>query len=119
MTVTDIRPPEDVPSFLEYWREAKNHSQSEPHIWRHLKKDGSIVDVEVKRTMIRFGGRKAALTLITDITEKFRAELRDLAFSKLGQRLSSSTTAEQAAKIIGEIASELFNCDSLSLGLCS
>jgi len=77
-------------------------------IWRHRKKDGSLIDVEIKWSPISFRGRPASLTMANDITERRRIEHRDAALSKLGQSLSSATSPEGAAEIIRSIADDLF-----------
>ncbi len=43
-------------------------------IWRHLKRDGSIIDVEVTTHELEFDGRRARLALALDITERRTAE---------------------------------------------
>jgi len=88
-------------------------------VWQHRKKDGSIIDVELKWSPIVFRGRAASLTMAIDVTERKRVEHRDAAFAKLGQKLSSSTSPADAARIIGEVADDLFQWDSLTLDLCS
>ena len=54
-----------------------------------------------------FQGRFAALTMATDVTERRRVEHRNTIFSKLSHRLSSATTASEAAMIICEAADAL------------
>ena len=41
---------------------------------RHRRKDGSLVDVEVRANVISYGGREAMCMLIRDVTERRRAE---------------------------------------------
>ncbi|HYG34583.1 MAG TPA: PAS domain S-box protein, partial [Clostridia bacterium] len=47
-----------------------------------------------------------------DITERRRVEKQHTAFAQLGYRLSGATTAPEAAKIILDIASDLFGWDA-------
>ena len=54
-----------------------------------------------------------------DITERKRAENLGTAFSKLGLRLSSATTAMEAARIIADEGDKLFGWDACNLQLCS
>lgn len=73
MTVADIRPPEDVPKLLE------NISQVDVGIefagvWQHLKKDGTIIDVEITSYALIFDSRKAELVLAHDVTCRLQAE---------------------------------------------
>lgn len=59
------------------------------------------------------------LGTVLDITQRKRAEDASAAFSKLGQRLSSATTAVEAARIIADEADKLFGWDACNLQLCS
>jgi PAS domain S-box-containing protein len=73
MTVLDIRPPEDVPAV----RDRVLHYEEKrrlPNEWRHLTKDGRLIDVEVTGQKISFEGREALIILANDITERKRAE---------------------------------------------
>jgi two-component system, cell cycle sensor histidine kinase and response regulator CckA len=77
MTIKDIRPAEDVPALLDVVRNIPcgfNTSIT----WRHLKKDGTIIDVEVTSHSLIFAGRSARIALANDITERKQAaeELR-------------------------------------------
>ena len=40
--------------------------------WRHRKKDGSIINVEITSHQLDFGGRSAEFVLANDITERKR-----------------------------------------------
>lgn len=71
MTAKDIRPPEDVPRFLEAVPLAQDSLRIEG-IWRHLKKDGSIIDVEIGLYSFMSNGRRARLAVVNDVTEPRR-----------------------------------------------
>ena len=71
--ITDIRPQEDVPSLTESVR-ADNESAEDSGPWRHRKKSGEIIDVQIRSYPLKFGGRSARLVVATDVTEKKRAE---------------------------------------------
>ena len=73
MTLKDIRPSEDVPALLEDLRSGTS-SLGERNIWRHLKKDGTLIDVEITSQIFDWAGRPAGLILATDITERKRIE---------------------------------------------
>ncbi|MDQ3818402.1 MAG: PAS domain S-box protein, partial [Acidobacteriota bacterium] len=74
MTIKDIRPPEDVPALLDT---VARHSGGIDNVgnWRHVKKDGRIINVEITSHKLTFAGRPAQLVLVNDITERMRAEL--------------------------------------------
>jgi PAS domain S-box-containing protein len=123
MTLRDIRPPSEVPAMLEYAH--KLVAEETPTklglagVWVHRKKDGNLIDVEIKWSTISFKGRAASLTMANDITERKRIEHRDAALSQLGQSLSSATSAMEAAQIIKQVAHELFVWDAFTLDLYS
>ncbi|MCU1449061.1 MAG: hypothetical protein JWP02_1231, partial [Acidimicrobiales bacterium] len=73
MTIRDIRPPEDVQA-LESDVEREGHAQQYARLWRHCKKGGALIDVQVQAHALRFEGRDAWLVQATDVTEKHRAE---------------------------------------------
>ncbi len=45
-----------------------------PGIWRHVRKDGSHIDVEVTTHDVNFDGRRARLELANDVTERIKAQ---------------------------------------------
>src|SRR6266849_6313489 len=73
MTIADIRLPEDVPALEEALRNASRRFVS-PGIWRHRKKNGSLIDVKVTSNAIEFEGHDARLVLAEDITAQSRLE---------------------------------------------
>lgn len=87
------------------------------HIWRHRRKSGDIIEVDVIWSPMAFQGHFSALALATDVTERRRAEHRNLIFSKLSHRLSTVRTAAEAAQIISEAADALFEWDNFTLDL--
>ena len=88
-------------------------------VWRHRKKDGTLIDAEIKWSPISFQGRLASLSMVTDVTERKRIEHRDAALSKLGQSLSSATSPAEAAQIIKAVTDDLFHWDVFTLDLYS
>src|SRR5438270_8194673 len=69
MTLKDIRPTEDVPALLDDINRAE-----EGAVWRHHKKDGSIIDVAITANDFEWNERPARLVLAINITERKRAE---------------------------------------------
>src|SRR5262249_33711413 len=84
-------------------------------VWRHRKKSGSPIDMEIKWSLISFKGRAAWLVMGNDITERKRIEHRDAALAKLGQYLSSTTSPAEAARIIHSVVDDLFQWNSFTL----
>jgi len=65
------------------------------------------------------GHLRATRWLLTDITERKRADAVLCAFSRLGLELSAASTSSDAARIVVEIASTLFGWDACYLHLYS
>jgi two-component system cell cycle sensor histidine kinase/response regulator CckA len=73
MTIRNIRPAEDVPALLRNL-ESDEREFRRAGVWRHSKKDGTPIEVEVASHALHFLGRPAHLVLATDVTERKRAE---------------------------------------------
>jgi len=73
MAITHIRPPSDIPRVLQEVAENRVRSSTGGH-WRHVLKNGEVIEVEVSALTLQFAGRPAKLAVIQDITERKRAE---------------------------------------------
>lgn len=73
MTIADIRPREDIPSLMQNVA-AVTDGLDEAGIWRHVKKDGSLIEVEITSHTLDFDDRKAELVLAHDVTERRKIE---------------------------------------------
>ncbi len=73
MTLMDIRPAGDIDALLTDVEQAKEpyHPVGE---WRHFKKSGEEILVEITSYSLAFNGRNARHILVHDITERKRAE---------------------------------------------
>ena len=84
LTIRDLTPPEDIARMEQAVMSLR---QSTKDIWRHWKKDETLIDVEVASHPIDFNGRPARMVLIIDMTQQLAAE-RDLARVSRAQRMS-------------------------------
>jgi PAS domain S-box-containing protein len=73
MTIADIRPPADTAS-LRQTISALTLGNNYAGVWKHLKKDGSLIDVEILTHTFSFAGKRANLVLANDITARLQAE---------------------------------------------
>lgn len=70
-TLENIRPEEDLPILKEALKTSTYPSSLyAKKVFRHLKKSGEIIKVELGSSAILFNGRQAKLVLVNDITEK-------------------------------------------------
>ena len=72
MSIKDIRPAEDLQRLEDYLEADMGVEQGVE--WRHKKKDGSVINVEITSNRLTFGGRPAEFVLVQDITERKKAE---------------------------------------------
>jgi PAS domain S-box-containing protein len=73
MTIKDIRPPEDIKLLEDYLASETTDAQHAGE-WRHRKKDGTIINVDITASRLTFGGRDAEFILVHDVTERKKAE---------------------------------------------
>ena len=86
MTIKEIRPPEELPALIEALPDISS-SGAHRENWRHVKKDGTIIDVEVKTHPLMYEGRKARLAIVNDVTMRKKAEV-ELAYASEALRKS-------------------------------
>ena len=73
MTIKDIRPPEDV-KLLEDYLSSETTGTQHAGEWRHRRKDGTVINVDITSSRLTFGGRDAEFILVHDVTERKKAE---------------------------------------------
>jgi len=73
LTLYDLLPCSrgDTDSYIGRVLERSRYASGE---WRHRRKDGSLVDVEVSANVITEGGREVVCMVVCDITERKRTE---------------------------------------------
>ena len=73
MTIKDIRPPDDVKLLEDFLASAEAAAETAGE-WRHQKKDGTVINVDIRANRLTFAGRPAEFVLVTDVTERKKAE---------------------------------------------
>lgn len=73
MTILDIRPAEDIPLVQRTVDEHQEQTKVILHgIFRHRKKNGELINVDIQSNIITYRGVKAKVVLANDVTERVR-----------------------------------------------
>lgn len=91
---TQLSPEEDVLQYLSHARRSAP-GLNKSGVWRHKKKNGDIIIVEIIAHDIHYEDKPARLILATDITERRKAET-ELARQRIMQQKLITETAVQA-----------------------
>lgn len=75
MTIADIRPSEDVPKLLEEVSRTERGLQ-DAKVWRHRKKDGSVIYAEITACGLDAPIPNSELVLSHDVTDRLEGERR-------------------------------------------
>ena len=114
MSIRDIRPDDDVPLLLDRAAD-RLPSVATGTDWRHLCKDGSIVDVEVVSREIEFDRREARLVVASDVTRRRRAEI---ALAEAERRFRDVLENVHHVAVILDAHGHITFCNDYLLGLC-
>lgn len=61
MTIVDVRPSEDIPKLLRGALHPSHRHEAECEVWRHQRKNGSMMNVVVSSKDLVFDGHRAEL----------------------------------------------------------
>ncbi len=103
LTIKDIRTAEELEKMTAWIGAARGENFFEGRaLTKHQRKNGETIDVDVRYTEIRYDGRRAALGVVTDITERTRAEE-----SLRKRELEYKTLAENSPEVIARFDRQL------------
>ncbi len=95
LSLRDIVHPDDLPHFAVHLRAAGATGEGR-WTWRHLRKDGSAIDIETTCGALVFAGRPAGLCLNHDVTARQRTDRRQAAQHTATRALAESPTLDDA-----------------------
>jgi len=74
LTIKDIRPKEDVAKINKAVESEETYGEIHKKIWRHKKKNGEIMYMDITGHLINYDDRRVSLVMLIDITEKLKIE---------------------------------------------
>jgi len=104
MTLADIRPPEDVPALLADVAGVPDGFEGGQR-WRHRRRDGSLLAVEISSHPVPWPGRSARVVLVHDVTAQAALEAR---LHWQAQMLTRLASREPLQTLLDELA--IFVC---------
>uniref|UniRef100_UPI0025D5DDB9 PAS domain-containing protein n=1 Tax=uncultured Mucilaginibacter sp. TaxID=797541 RepID=UPI0025D5DDB9 len=100
LNTKQIRPAEDIPLIENFTREEADYGVIHKRIWRHIKKNGEIMFVNVTGHLIKYNGRTVSLSMSEDITQsRYFNELDKLEKNILEMNASSSRNLTEMLKV--------------------
>jgi PAS domain S-box-containing protein len=106
MTLKDLRPPVALPASLNQASQITGELTM-AGVWKHRKKDGAVIDVELYSQPQIFAARRAEIVLVNDVTEHRRA--REAMRAKNEELTAMTQQFWQASKLatMGELAASI------------
>ncbi len=92
MTIADIRSELDVSALMKSVN-VESAGISHSGVWRHRKRDGGIIEVEITSHHIDFSGRGAKLVLANDITERVEQDRKIARLTRIRAVLGGISSA--------------------------
>ena len=93
LTIADLRPPEELARLYANLKTATNDTLEKAGTWRHRKKDGTVIDVEISSHPLSFHGRACKFVLAHDVTDRVQSQRKIARLNRVYALLSGINSA--------------------------
>ena len=93
LTIRDLRPADELARLEANLASAPRDGLERSGVWRHRKRDGSVIDVEISSHPLRFQGRSCKFVLAHDVTARVQSELKVARLNRVYAVLSGINSA--------------------------
>ncbi|GAB4486476.1 MAG: hypothetical protein Fur0016_13740 [Anaerolineales bacterium] len=121
MTILDIRPEEERARLIENVRQSTEAYQAARE-WKHRKKNGQVITVEIFSQSIEYAGKPARLILANDITDRKNAEFelqkhasRLALINKVGQKILGVLELQSVLELTAYLVHDTFGFHHVAL----
>ncbi len=99
MTVRDLRTPDENVKFTDYIaKQTERNTFRVAGVWKHTKKDGSEIYVDINSRIVQFNDTEGVLVLVKDVTSQHLAEM-ELKQSELRLRTLINISDEMVVQL--------------------
>ena len=115
LSTKDIRPSEDWPLLEAATKNEEAYGKRHHQVWRHLKKNGDVMYLDITGSFINFNGKRVVLSISNDVTEsRYFTELEKLEKELLEANTYSTKSLHEALDLY------LKGIEAINLGMiCS
>lgn len=93
LTIADLRPAEELPRLYANLKNAPLDTLEKSGTWRHRKRDGTLIDVDISSHPLSFHGRNCKFVLAHDVTELIQAQRKIARLNRVYALLSGINSA--------------------------
>jgi two-component system cell cycle sensor histidine kinase/response regulator CckA len=117
MTIMQLRPAEDAAPLVDQLARPRSPGFHMRGRWRHRRKDGGIVTVEIASHHLSFEGQRAQLVVANDISERARTEQAQAAVYRIAEAAHTAEDLEALFRSVHEIIGTLMPAKNLYVAL--
>lgn len=104
LNIREIRPKEDYDLIDSVTASESEYGQIHKRVWRHLKKSGELMLMEITGHLMNYNGRMVSVVLLNDVTDRKNEEEQKLVLAEISrlfnQTISFSETLNQVLQSV-------------------